>query len=119
MIFYHNEEILVRYNSSFMVVMEQVLLLYTKEIDNSNYNCICIKNIREIVGLLDCLPSIGNVFKKVYRFGFGEKSLVPNPNPNFTEKKIMIRTRTRTSRIWPNFRRTRTRTQVRGNPNCK
>ena len=32
MIFYHNEEILVRYNSSFMVVMEQVLLLYTKEI---------------------------------------------------------------------------------------
>ena len=91
MIFYHNEEILVRYNSSFMVVMQQVLLLYTIEIDEYNYNCICIKNIREIVGLLDCLPSIGNVFKKVYRFGFGfgfgEKSLVPNPNPNFTEKK--------------------------------
>ena len=46
------------------------------------------KNIREIVGLLDCLPSFfGNVFKKKLRFGFGfaEKSLVPNPN--FTEKK--------------------------------
>ena len=44
------------------------------------------KNIREIVGLLDCLPSFfGNVFKKKLRFGFAEKSLVPNPN--FTEKK--------------------------------